>query len=216
MKNVKKILVLCLVMFSFLAADAQKRKGKKHSKKPNKEAIAIAKFNKNEKAKKLLRDSLIIKMKLEDSTRLALDSIADFQNDSTRVAYRDSGNAAIDSFNTAQYASMGQQRNQWDKTDRFHNDISHTVKLNDYKTKQVKYINQTYAEKAKLLTADGDMQSKATELALLNEERRKQIKAVVGKGKEKKLERGRKSYVKKNGTDADMEWINVAETVAKK
>jgi hypothetical protein len=215
MKN-KKILLLSLVMFSFFAVSAQSKKSKKYKKGINKEAVANARFIKKERAKKLLRDSLVIGLRKDDSTRLALDSIADYQKDSARIAYRDSGYKSIDSAKNAEYLAMNKERYQWDKTEKYHTDIAHLAKLNDSKSRQVKYINQSYAEKAKVITKDSDLQSKAQELSKLNEERRKQLKALVGKHKEKVLERERKQFIKKYGVDADMVWIDIAETIAKK
>jgi hypothetical protein len=220
MKSILKSAILFALLFSFSNAEAQTRKTKKEKseakKLAKKEALVNARFNKNEKAKKLVRDSVIIKMAIEDSTRLAMDSIGNFQKDSMRVAYRDSGYRAIDSMDKMQYAAHGVERTQWDKTEKFHTDVASTTKLSAYKTRQIKIINQSFSYKARALAKDSDLQSKASELSTLNEERRSQIKAVVGKRKEKIIEKQRKSFIKKNGVDEDMVWIDVAESVVKK
>ncbi len=212
----KKIFLLCLVAFSFVAADAQSRKSKKSRKAPNKEAIANAKFNKQEASKKVLRDSLIYKMKLEDSTRLAMDSIADFQVDSISVAYRENGLRVIDSMNKESYAAIGNNTSEWNKKQKAQNDMIQAAGLSEYKSSQVKIINTSYTEKAKVILQDGDASAKAQQLLALNEERRSRIKALLGKSKEKKLEQARKSFVKKNGVDADMAWMDIGDSVAKK
>ena len=93
-------------------------------------------------------------------------------------------------------------------------DINRAAKLNDYESKQVKYINQTYTEKAKFVLNGSDPQTKKMELAALNEERRNKIRVVVGKSREKKLEGERKDYFKKNTPDESNAWINIAESVA--
>jgi hypothetical protein len=165
----KKIFLLCLVAFTFLAADAQTRKNKKNRKSPNKEPIANARFNKQEASKKMLRDSLIIKMKLEDSTRLAMDSIADLQADSISVAYRENGLREIDSLNKESYAAIGKNTYEYDKTERIQTELIHGARLSDYKSRQVKIINTSYTEKAKALLQDGNPNAKAQELLALNE-----------------------------------------------
>jgi hypothetical protein len=212
----KKIFLLCLVAFSFVAADAQSRKSKKNRKAPNKEAIANAKFNKQEASKKVLRDSLIYKMKLEDSTRLAMDSIADLQADSISVAYKENGLKLIDSLNKESYAAIEKNTDDYDKTQKLQSDMIQGVGLSDYSSRQVKIINTSFTEKAKVIVQDGGANAKTQELAALNEERRGKIKALLGKAKERKLEKERKAFVKKNGVNADTAWMDIAESTSKK
>jgi hypothetical protein len=207
----KKIFLLCLVAFSFATAEAQKRK-----KISNKETVVNARFNKHEASKKLMRDSLIIKMRLEDSTRLAMDSIADLQADSISLAYRENGLRAIDSMNNESFAAIGNNTSEWNKKQKSQNDIIQAARLSEYKSRQVKIINSSYIEKAKVIIQDGEASAKANELVALNEERRNRIKALLGKSKEKKLEQARKSFVKKNGVDADTAWMDIVDSFAKK
>jgi hypothetical protein len=211
----KKIILLCLVAFSIIGAEAQTKRGKKHSKKPTKEAIAKAKFLKVENQKKLMRDSLIIGMKMEDSLRLAGDSIADIQKDSLSLAYRENGLKNIDSLKNVRYGLIIKNRDEADKTDKTMMDISKAAKLTEYQTKQVKYINQTYSDKAKAIVQGEDPKTKQQELAVLNEERRSKIRVIVGKKHERKLEDERKELIKKNGADEANAWIDIAESVAK-
>lgn len=212
----KKISFLCLFAITFFAAEAQTKKNKKSKKQPNKETVAKAKFIKVEAQKKFLRDSLMIGMKMEDSLRIAGDNLSDLQKDSLRLIYRQNGLKDIDSLNKIRYATIAKSRNEFDITDKAQMDISRAAKLNDYQAKQVKYINQTYTEKAKILTGGVDPQTKKQELALLNEERRNKIRSIVGKSRERKLENERKDYFKKNTADESNAWINIAESVAKK
>ena len=95
-------------------------------------------------------------------------------------------------------------------------DINRAAKLNDYQSKQVKYINQSFSDKAKLLVQGNDPQLKKQELAVLNEERRNKIRVIVGKSRERKLESERKDFIKKNGIDETNVWIGIAESVASK
>ena len=212
----KKIFLLCLVAFSFVAVDAQSRKNKKSRKGSNKEAIANARFNKQEASKKLLRDSLIYKMKLEDSTRLAMDSIADLQADSISVAYKENGLKEIEAANNESYAAIGKNIDEYDKGQKLQADMINGAGLSDYKSRQVKIINTSFTEKAKIIVQDGDANAKAQELAALNEQRRSRIQALLGKSKERKLEKQRKSYVKKNGVNTDTAWMDIAESVSNK
>jgi hypothetical protein len=46
---------------------------------------------------------------------------------------------------------------------------------------------------------------------MLNSERRARIQSVVGKSKEKKLEKERKEYSKKYGEDSQAKWIDEVE-----
>ena len=210
----KKISLLCLIAFSFFAAEAQTKKNKKSKKQPNKESVAKAKFVKVEAQKKLMRDSLMIGMKMEDSLRIAADFQSDLQKDSLSLAYKQTGLKDIDSLNKIRYATIAKSRNDVDIADKTQMDINRAAKLNDYQGKQVKYINQTYTEKAKILISGVDPQTKKQELVLLNEERRNKIRMIVGKTRERKLENERKDYFKKNTADESNAWINIAESVA--
>ncbi len=212
----KKISLLCLLAFSIFAADAQTKKSKKSRKQPSKETVAKAKFIKVEAQKKLMRDSLMIGMKMEDSLRIAGDITTDLQKDSLSLVYRTNGFKDIDSLDKIRYATIAKSRSEVDMAEKTQMDISKAAKLNDYQSKQVKYINQTYTEKAKLLTSGVDPQTKKQELAVINEERRNKIRIIVGKSRERKLENERKDYFKKNTADESNAWINIAESVVSK
>ena len=210
----KKISLLCIIAFSFFAAEAQTKKNKKSKKQPNKESVAKTKFVKDQAQKKLMRDSLMIGMKMEDSLRIAADIQSDLQKDSLSFAYKQTGLKDIDSLNKIRYATIAKSRNEVDIADKTQMDINRAAKLNDYEGKQVKYINQTYTEKAKILISGVDPQTKKQELVLLNEERRNKIRIIVGKSRERKLDNERKDYFKKNTADESNTWINIAESFA--
>ena len=212
----KKIFLFCVVALSMLGAEAQTKKGKKPKKVPNKETIAKAKFTKAEAQKKLMRDSLIIGLRMEDSIRIAGDMVSDLQKDSMNLVYRENGFKNIDSLKQVRYGLIIQNREEADKTDKTQMDINRAAKLNDYQSKQVKYINQSFSEKAKMIVQGNDPQSKKQELAVLNEERRNKIRVIVGKSRERKLESERKDFIKKNGIDETNVWIGIAESVASK
>ena len=212
----KKIILFCAIALSMLGAEAQTKKGKKSKKAPNKETIAKAKFNKAEAQKKLMRDSLIIGLRMEDSIRIAGDMVSDLQKDSMDLVYRENGFKNIDSLKNVRYGLIIKNREEGDKMDKTQMDINRAAKLNDYQSKQVKYINQTFSDKAKLLVQGNDPQLKKQELAVLNEERRNKIRVIVGKSRERKLESERKDFIKKNGIDETNVWIGIAESVASK
>lgn len=213
----KKILLTCIVAMSIFAVDAQTKKSSKKAKKPTKEAIAKAKFNKQEEQKKFLRDSTMTAWRGEDSLRLVSDSIADIQKDSMRMAYRDAGSKFIDSTSKDKYAALARDRDHADKVERANYELSKSAKLSDYEAKQVKVINQTYNDRAKAI-ADNvalDDAAKKIQLVALNEERMTRIKAVAGKSGARKFEKERKEFVQKNGADAESAWIDQAESVVK-
>ena len=212
----KKITLMFLFALSIFAVEAQSKKSKKSKKQPSKEAVAKSKFIKAEAQKKFLRDSLMIGMRMEDSLRIAGDNLSDLQKDSLSLVYRQNGLREIDSLNKIRYATIAKSRNEIDLIDKTQMDINKAAKLNDYQGGQVKYINQTYTEKAKLITTGIDPQTKKQELALLNEERRNKIRLIVGKSREQKLEKERKEYFKKNAADESNAWINIAESVVLK
>ncbi len=209
----KRIILLCVVALSVLSVEAQTKKSKK-SKKPSKEAIANAKFTKLQAEKKLMRDSVMVNMKMETSLRLAGDSMLDLQKYNMSLVYRQEGLKNIDSLNKLKYAAISRTRDESDITDKTQMDINKAAKLSEYQSKQVKFINQMYTGKANALIAGVDPLTKKQELAVLNEERRAKIKVVVGKSRERKLESERKDYFKKNTADQTNSWINIAESVA--
>ena len=212
----KKISLLCLIALSIFTAEAQTKKSKKSQKLPNKETVANSKFKKAEAQKKLMRDSLMLGMISTDSLRIMADNISDLQKDSLSTVYKEEGLKNIDSLNKLRYAVIAKSRSDIDIADKRQMDINSAAKLNDYQSKQVKYINQTYSEKAKILVNGADLETKKMELATLNEERRNKIRVIVGKSREKKIESERKDYFKKNTADESNAWINIAESVAKK
>jgi hypothetical protein len=214
--TMKKIILCSIAVLTLFAANAQNKKKKNHKKVVNKEAVANARFMKNEAAKKLQRDSLLIGLRFEDSLRIAGDSIADLQKDSASLAYRENGIKMIDSLNSEKYTAIGTQRSKWDKSDKTQFQIASAVGLNEYKSRQMKIINQFYNEKAKVILESEGAVQKSQQLVSLNDERRSKLKTLLGKGQEKKVEKARKNNIKLYGSDEDSDWMNINESVAKK
>ena len=212
----KRIILTCIVALSLFSADAQTKKANRSGKKPNKEAVVKANFNKKEADKKLARETQLNAMLSEDSIRIKTDSLADVATENERLIYKTDGLKIIDSVNKVGYGNLSKQRGEWEKAQRNNELIMRAANLSDYESKQVKLINQNYNEKARVLLLNSNTEVKKQELFNLNEERKNKIKTVTGKSKEKKLEKERREFVKKNGADADSQWLDVAENYVKK
>ncbi len=211
----KKIILICVAALSIFAADAQVKKSGKKAKKPTKKAIAKAKYTKQEETKSLARRAQLDSLMSTDSLRRQGDSLADVQKENDRIVYKQTGLKAIDSINKDTYAAMLKQRTNTDKNQKLSEDLSKEANLSLYESTQVDFINQQYNEKAKTLLQGSDPSLKKTELAVLNDERRSKIKTIVGKGKERRLEKERKNYIQKNGAPDDAQWVDIAESVTK-
>ncbi len=212
----KKLLLLFIVAFSFLATDAQsKKRNKKHLKKPNKTALHKAKFAKKEAAKKIARAEKINALYGQDSARIAFDKMYDLQKDSESIAYYEAGKKYLDSSFKSKYKVSNEKKIAWDKAEKNQADIIKASKLNDYQAQQVRYINFEYSKKANLLEKRKDAINKDYELSLLNIERRSKIKIIVGKLKERKIEKIRKKINEKNGIDEETAWIDYATNYMK-
>ena len=212
----KRIILTCIVALSLFSADAQTKKAKRFGKKPNKEVVAKVNFNKKEADKKLARETQLNAMLSEDSLRIKTDILADVAIENERLIYKTDGLRVIDSVNKVGYGNLSKQRGEWEKAQRNNELIMRAAKLSDYESKQVKLINQNYNEKAGVLLLNSNTEVKKQELFNLNEERKDKIKTVTGKSKERKLEKERREFVKKNGADADSQWLDVAENYVKK
>lgn len=212
----KRILLSCIVALSLFSADAQTKKANRSGKKPNKEAVTKANFNREEADKKLARETQLNAMLSEDSLRIKTDSLADVAIENERLIYKTDGLRVLDSVNKVGYGNLSKQRGEWEKAQRNNELIMRAAKLSDYESKQVKLINQNYNEKAGVLLLNSNTEVKKQELFNLNEERKDKIKTVTGKSKERKLEKERREFVKKNGADADSQWLDVAENYIKK
>ena len=212
----KRIILTCIVALSLFSADAQTKKANRSGKKPNKEAVTKANFNRKEADKKLARETQLNAMLSEDSLRIKTDSLADVAIENERLIYKTDGLRVIDSVNKVGYGNLSKQRGEWEKAQRNNELIMRAAKLSDYESKQVKLINQNYNEKAGVLLLNSNTEVKKQELLNLNEERKDKIKTVTGKSKERKLEKERREFVKKNGADADSQWLDVAENYVKK
>ena len=207
----KKICLLCVVAFSFLASDAQVKKSKSKKSTVNKEARAKAEMAKKEKERYDNAETARLDRLYADSIRLDNERIADSSFDAERVAWKAGRIHEIDSTNTEKWKGQMAQQEEWLKVQRSRDEIIKAAKLDYNQGRQVKYINQTYHNKARLVREDSTLtdEQKKAQYITLNNERRDKIRVVIGKSKEKKLEKERQSYVKTHqGVDLDEAWID--------
>ena len=217
--TMKKILLTGLVIaMGFFAAEAQtKKKSTKKAKQPTaeqKQKAAIAKMEEERQAK---FETMRLERLEADSIRLADEAREEFLKDSLRQDWKAKKLAEVDSTNNANWTKTVAEKDAWYDHERSQNAILKTAGVNDVQGRKVKAINEQYNERAKSIKLDSTLSQEqiSTQLASLNDERRAKIKEVVGSGKEKKLEKARQSYTKKNNDDRDAKWINDAVMVRK-
>lgn len=108
---------------------------------------------------------------------------------------------------------QGTQTEQWNKIMRNRDEVNRAAKLDNNQGRQVNFINQTYHSKAQLIRDNTTLteEQRKEQLSSLNTERRARIQTVIGKSREKRLDRERKKYYTKNGSDMEVAWIDEAE-----
>lgn len=217
--TMKRIFLTCLVALSILGVDAQTKKGHKKTKHSHvsRESIAKAEFEKKQAERQQNIEEQRLELLSADSTRRENDRVADENFQKTQVMWKDSMAKMMDSTYSAKFKSMSSEREMWAKNERSRNEINKAAKLSDNQGRQVKNINHTYTEKAKLVKANMTMtdEQKKQELITLNTERMARIKAILGSAKAKKLMKERKEYNLKNGVDMEEGWIDEVEGYAK-
>ena len=217
----KKIFLTCVVAaLTIFATEAQTKKSSKKSKKTTVSSEArlnadIAKIKLEKKnAMELQRlDRMVI-----DSTRRADETREEFLKDSMRIAWKESKLKEVDSTNQVNWKQQVADKEQWYATERSQAEINKAANLSVNQGRQVKAINIAYNDRAKAIKADIVLtdEQKAQQFAALNLERRAKIKAIVGKGKESKLEKERKKYTATHTDDVDSAWLNQVAIVGNK
>ena len=191
--------------FAFFIGQAQTNTAKN-------EKASKAKYAKIEKERQQKFEDQRLERLEYDSLRYAKDSVYQAQFDSSRIAWKDSVAYAQDSMNLNKYKNMSMQSENWNRMQKERALIYTNAKLNDYQITQARFVGQQFSERAAIIKAD-EMKSaeeKAMAMAALNMEREAKLKTVLGKSKAKKLEKARKSYIKKNGSIEDDAWIEMA------
>ena len=214
----KKLLLLCSILTSFLASEAQTTKShSKKSKRPviSKEAIVQARLDSLETARQLRIDSMVITQFHIDSVRKLNDSLAYVKQQQERMAWKEAKLRETDSINKEHVKMLSKEHEKSLTIQRQRETINKTAKLNDYQGQQVDYINQTFFGKAQTIKEDPAIpeDKKKLELAKLNDERKSRLQTLIGKSKEKKFEKVRKAHP--NANDSEVQWINEVDGVAK-
>jgi hypothetical protein len=215
----KRIFLLCAAAMCLFAAEAQTTKKSKKAKKTTISAAAKAKADAaklEEERQAKFEDERLERMQY-DSARHENDRLADVRLDSERVAFKDTKFKEIDSTNKETWKTASIQKENALKAERNRDLINSKANLGPIQSRQAKDINLAYNDKAKAITDNASLSEtdKQTQLAALNTERRDKIKAVLGKAREKRLEKERKDFVQKNGEDTEAAWIDQASGIAK-
>lgn len=127
-----------------------------------------------------------------------------------RIVWKEQKLKEVDSHNQVKWKQQVEEKDQEYATERSQRELSKAAKLSDNQGQQVKVISQLYNDKAKEIAENTTMSEdkKKAALAVLIEERRAKIKAVVGNNKEKNLEKERVKYSAKNKDDKNSAWLN--------
>ena len=212
----KKILLTCAVVaMTIFATEAQTRKSS--SKKSTKKSMSsearlnsdIAKINEE---KRLAMEEQRVERLMIDSTRREDERIAELQKDSARMAWKQQKLNEVDSLNSVKWKRQISDKDNEYAANRTQNEIVKAAKLSENQGRQVKAINMTYNDKAQLVVMDSTLsqESRNQQLTTLNLERRTKIKEVVGKSKEKNVEKQRMKVSAKNSDDKLSAWVNEA------
>jgi hypothetical protein len=206
----KKILFSAvLVAMTFFAADAQQRKTKSKKKPVSTEAKAKAEYAKLEKERQQKFEEQRIERLYDDSVSREQERLEEFVKDSTRAAWKETKLRAADSMHNEKWKNQSIEKEKYYASERSQNAINMKAKLSPTQGNQVKAINMSYNDKAKLIRDNMELAEdvKTAQLVSLNEERRAKIKAIVGKSKEKKVEKARKEYAMNHTDDVEAKWI---------
>lgn len=213
----KKTFLLLGILIAFFGAEAQTSKKQKKSKKTkvSSEALMQARMDSLEAQRQVRIDSTIALQLQSDSIRRFNDSMANEKYQQERLAWNEAKNREIDSLNKEHAKTLSREQEQALAIQQSRNEASKAAKLNDYQKQQVNFILQAFYTKAIRIKQDSSVaeDQKKQQLAQLNDERRSKLRSVIGKSKERKLEKARKSQ--NNTIDTEVQWINEAEGYAK-
>ncbi len=206
----KRVLLTCFVAMSIFAAEAQ-------TKKSTSEKKAKAEFAKKEQERQE-------RFKLEREERLFADSIRREEErlardtfEMQRAEWMATRLREIDSTNQEKWKQQAAERELAYQSDRTQQNIANNARLSSYHGRQVKVINQTYSDKARLVKEDSVLTDaeKKDQLAALNAERRDKIQATIGKSKAKRLDKEQAKYYKQYGMDPQLRWTSEVEGMVK-
>lgn len=207
----KKILFSAvLVAMTFFAADAQQKKTKTKKKTVSTEAKAKAEYAKLEKERQQKFEDQRLERLYDDSVSREQERLEEFVKDSTRTAWKETKLKEADSMHNEKWKNQSVEKEKYYATERSQDAINKNAKLDVNQGRQVKAINMSYNDKARVIRENMELTEdvKTAQLVSLNEERRAKIRAILGKSKEKKVERERKEYSAKYSDDIEAKWIN--------
>jgi hypothetical protein len=206
----KKILFSAvLVAMTFFAADAQTKKTKSKKKPVSTEARAKAEYAKLEKERQQKFEEQRLERLYDDSVSREQERLEEFVKDSTRAAWKETKLKVADSLHNEKWKNQTIEKEKYYASERSQNAINTKAKLSVTQGSQVKAINMAYNDKARVIRDNMELTDdvKTAQLVSLNEERRAKIKAIVGKSKEKKVEKARKEYAMNHTDDVEAKWI---------
>ncbi len=210
----KKILLTCAVAaMTIFATEAQTKKStsKKSSKKSvNSEARLNSDIAKIKAEKSKAMEEQRLERLMIDSTRREDERLAELQKDSLRMAWKQQKMNEVDSLNSVKWKKQITDKDDEYAAERTQAQLAKAAKLSTNQGRQVKAINMSYNDKAQLVMLDSTLspESRKQQLTALNTERRAKIKEIVGKNKEKNLEKERIKYSAKNSDDRLSAWLN--------
>ena len=174
-----------------------------------------ARLDSLESARQLRIDSTITAQLRVDSVRKFNDSIAEVKFQQERLAWNEAKARETDSINKEHVKMLSKEHAQSLTIQSQRETLGKAAKLNDYQQQQVSFINQHYFGKAQKIKQDPALaeDKKREQLTKLNDERINRLKTVIGKSKEKKLEKARKNQ--KDTIDTEAQWINEVDGVVK-
>ena len=210
----KKIFLSLVVALTVFSVQAQKTKQKQSSKSKKSQAEYAKKAEERQEKMSMQRTELLE----ADSLRKLDDSLAMARLTFERDSFKMKRTMEIDSVNNVKYKTIAVDQEQYSIDARSSALIYKEAKLGTVEGRQVSDINMMYAQKAMLVRDDimkTDEQRKA-EYAALNAERRMKIQAILGKGKERKLEKERQAYTSKNASGFTQNWISMAGPIDNK
>jgi hypothetical protein len=207
----KKILFSAvLVAMTFFAADAQTKKTKSKKKPVSTEARAKAEYAKLEKERQQKFEEQRLERLYDDSVSREQERLEEFVKDSTRAAWKETKLKVADSLHNDKWKNQTIEKEKYYASERSQNAINTKAKLSVTQGSQVKAINMAYNDKARVIRDNMELTDdvKTAQLVSLNEERRAKIKAIVGKSKEKKVEKARKEYAMTHTDDVEGKWMS--------
>jgi hypothetical protein len=199
-----------LVAMTFFAADAQTKKTKSKKKPVSTEARAKAEYAKLEKERQQKFEEQRLERLYDDSVSREQERLEEFVKDSTRAAWKETKLKVADSLHNEKWKNQTIEKENYYASERSQNAINTKAKLSVTQGSQVKAINMSYNDKARVIRDNMELTDdvKTAQLVSLNEERRAKIKAIVGKSKEKKIEKARKEYAMTHTDDVEGKWMN--------